>query len=135
MTISGKNKIELDDILIGDVWIGSGQSNMEMGIAACDKAKEEIAAANYPKIRLLLVPKSAGRRTGQGREGRMGGVQPQNRCRRRLGRLLGRALLLRPAAAQGIGRAGRADRQLLGRIAHRALDGRPGKTAAGCTTA
>ena len=33
MTVSGKNKIELDDILIGDVWIGSGQSNMEMGIA------------------------------------------------------------------------------------------------------
>ena len=57
MTVSGKNKIELDDILIGEVWIGSGQSNMEMGIAACDKAKEEIAAANYPKIRLLLVPK------------------------------------------------------------------------------
>jgi sialate O-acetylesterase len=57
MTVSGKNKIELGDILIGDVWIGSGQSNMEMGIAACDKAKEEIAAANYPKIRLMLVPK------------------------------------------------------------------------------
>ncbi len=57
MTINGKNKLELEDILIGDVWIGSGQSNMEMGIAACNKAKEEIAAANYPKIRLLLVPK------------------------------------------------------------------------------
>ena len=57
MTISGRNKIELEDILIGDVWIGSGQSNMEMGISACDKAKEEIPAANYPKIRLLLVPK------------------------------------------------------------------------------
>ncbi|MGA2065406.1 MAG: sialate O-acetylesterase [Thermoguttaceae bacterium] len=58
MSISGKNKIELGDILIGDVWIGSGQSNMEMGIGACDKAKEEIAAANYPQIRLMLVPKT-----------------------------------------------------------------------------
>jgi sialate O-acetylesterase len=57
MTVSGKNKIELEDILIGEVWIGSGQSNMEMGITACDKAKEEVPAANYPKIRLLLVPK------------------------------------------------------------------------------
>jgi sialate O-acetylesterase len=57
MTVSGKNKIQLGDILIGDVWLGSGQSNMEMGIAACDKAQEQIAAANYPKIRLLLVPK------------------------------------------------------------------------------
>ena len=55
MTVRGKNKIELTDILIGDVWLGSGQSNMEMGLAMCDKAKEEIAAANYPKIRLLLV--------------------------------------------------------------------------------
>jgi sialate O-acetylesterase len=57
MTVSGKNKIELDDILIGDVWIGSGQSNMEMGIGMCEKAQEEIPAANYPKIRLMLVPK------------------------------------------------------------------------------
>jgi len=57
MTVSGQNKIELDDILIGDVWVGSGQSNMEMGITACDKAKEEIPAAHYPKIRLILVPK------------------------------------------------------------------------------
>ena len=61
MTINGKNKIELDDILIGEVWLGSGQSNMEMGISATAGAKEEIAAANYPQIRLLLVPKAAGR--------------------------------------------------------------------------
>ncbi len=57
MTVSGKNKIELDDILIGDVWIGSGQSNMEIGIGVCEKAAQEIAAASYPKIRLMLVPK------------------------------------------------------------------------------
>ncbi|MEI8376484.1 MAG: sialate O-acetylesterase [Planctomycetota bacterium] len=57
MTVTGKNKIELDDILIGDVWLGSGQSNMEMGISMCEKAKEEIPAANHPQIRLLLVPK------------------------------------------------------------------------------
>ncbi len=55
MTVSGKNKIELEDILIGDVWLGSGQSNMGMGVGACDKGKEEISAANYPKIRLLRV--------------------------------------------------------------------------------
>ena len=55
MTVSGKNEIKLENILIGDVWLGSGQSNMGMGIGACDKAKEEISAANYPKIRLLRV--------------------------------------------------------------------------------
>jgi sialate O-acetylesterase len=57
MTVSGKNKLALDDILIGDVWLGSGQSNMEMGITLCDKAKEQIPAANHPQVRLLLVPK------------------------------------------------------------------------------
>ena len=56
MTVSGKNQLELHDILIGDVWIGSGQSNMLMGITVCDRAKEDVPAANYPKIRLLLVP-------------------------------------------------------------------------------
>ncbi len=58
MTVSGKNKIELDDILIGEVWIGSGQSNMEMGLAMCQKGKEEVAAANHPNIRLLLIPRT-----------------------------------------------------------------------------
>ena len=58
MTVAGHNKIELEDILIGDVWLGSGQSNMEMGITMCNKAKEQIAAANQPQIRLLLVPKT-----------------------------------------------------------------------------
>jgi sialate O-acetylesterase len=59
MIVSGKNKIELEDILIGDVWLGSGQSNMEMGMTACEKSGERIAAANHPRIRLLLVPKVA----------------------------------------------------------------------------
>jgi len=57
MTISGKNKIELDDILIGDVWIGSGQSNMEFGLAGSTGGKEAVATANCPQIRLLHVEK------------------------------------------------------------------------------
>jgi sialate O-acetylesterase len=57
MTVSGKNKIELDDILVGEVWLGSGQSNMEWPVAATQKPQEAIAAANYPQIRLFHVPK------------------------------------------------------------------------------
>jgi sialate O-acetylesterase len=57
MTISGKNKIELDDILIGDVWIGSGQSNMEFGLGGSKGGREAVAAANCPQIRLLHVEK------------------------------------------------------------------------------
>ena len=62
MIVSGKNKIELEDILIGEVWLGGGQSNMKMGIGKCDKAKEQIAAANYPKIRLFCMPPSTSKR-------------------------------------------------------------------------
>jgi sialate O-acetylesterase len=57
LIVTGKNKIELDDILIGEVWIGSGQSNMEWSLAASHDAKEAIPAADQPKIRLFHVPK------------------------------------------------------------------------------
>ncbi len=58
LTITGKNKIELSDILIGEVWVGSGQSNMEWPMTHTQKAKENIAAAKYPRIRLFHVPKT-----------------------------------------------------------------------------
>jgi len=57
MTIRGKNTIELDDILIGEVWVGSGQSNMEWSLAQSDKPAQTIAAAKHPSIRLFHVPK------------------------------------------------------------------------------
>jgi sialate O-acetylesterase len=56
MTITGKNTIKLEDVLIGEVWIGSGQSNMQWSLSATKKAKEAIAAAEHPKIRLFNVP-------------------------------------------------------------------------------
>ncbi len=56
MVINGKNKIELDNILMGDVWICSGQSNMEFQVQQGNNAKEEIMKANYPGIRLLDIP-------------------------------------------------------------------------------
>jgi len=57
LTVNGKNKIELVDILVGEVWLGSGQSNMEWPVAATQKPQEAIAAAKYPQIRLFHVPK------------------------------------------------------------------------------
>jgi sialate O-acetylesterase len=56
MTVSGKNTIKLTDILVGEVWLCSGQSNMEMGVGVVKNGKDEIAAANYPNIRLFHVP-------------------------------------------------------------------------------
>ncbi len=58
MTIQGKNNIVLDNILVGDVWICSGQSNMEMSLAQSNDANAEIALANYDKIRLFTVPRT-----------------------------------------------------------------------------
>lgn len=57
MRIHGKNNIVLKDILIGDVWLCSGQSNMvhQMGIHNVTYA-DDIAKANYPEIRQFWVP-------------------------------------------------------------------------------
>ena len=48
--------VTVQDVLVGDVWLCSGQSNMEMGIGACN-ATNDIASANFPQIRLLTVPR------------------------------------------------------------------------------
>jgi len=55
ITLTGKNTITLKNILVGEVWVGSGQSNMEWSVREAEKAKEEIANAAYPKIRLFTV--------------------------------------------------------------------------------
>ncbi len=55
LTVSGSSVVKYDDVMIGEVWLCSGQSNMEMGIGMVEHAKEEIAAADHPGIRLLMV--------------------------------------------------------------------------------
>lgn len=60
MVIKGKNTIRINDILIGDVWLASGQSNMEWVLKADgNNYEKEIADANFPKIRLFTVIKNA----------------------------------------------------------------------------
>ena len=56
VTVTGKNKITFTDVLVGDVWVCSGQSNMELG-ARVVMSGEEIARSNHPGIRLFTVPK------------------------------------------------------------------------------
>ena len=51
------NALELKNILIGDVWICSGQSNMEWRLKQTTNADVDVAAANYPKIRFFQVPR------------------------------------------------------------------------------
>ena len=56
LMVSGSSNVQFEDVMIGEVWLCSGQSNMEMGIGMCNNSKEEIAAADYPGIRLLMIP-------------------------------------------------------------------------------
>ena len=55
--IAGNNTIELTDVLIGEVWIGSGQSNMEWVLSNTQGSAKAIAEADHPMIRLFHVPK------------------------------------------------------------------------------
>lgn len=57
LTIKGKNTIVLKDVLLGEVWIGSGQSNMQWPVERAANPAQEIPAANYPNIRLFTVPR------------------------------------------------------------------------------
>jgi len=50
--------IRFRDVLFGEVWVCSGQSNMEWPVAWAQNAKEEIATANFPQIRFFVVEKS-----------------------------------------------------------------------------
>jgi sialate O-acetylesterase len=66
LTVSGDGAdVTLQDLLVGDVWIASGQSNMEMplggfpGNAVLKNADQEIAAATNPQLRLLVVDHKA----------------------------------------------------------------------------
>ena len=52
---SGDKKISIKNVLVGEVWICSGQSNMEWVLASSQNAKEALAAANHPGIRHFKV--------------------------------------------------------------------------------
>lgn len=59
LLVSGKNTIKFNNILVGEVWICSGQSNMEMPINGWGKVnnyEQEVRDANYPEIRHIKIP-------------------------------------------------------------------------------
>lgn len=60
MTVKGKNTITFNNVLIGEVWVCSGQSNMEFKVSQGYHAEQEAASANYPKIRFFTVAKKIG---------------------------------------------------------------------------
>ena len=53
--IDGPQSVELHDVLVGDVWLCGGQSNMQLGLARTRNGAEEIKSANHPEIRFYMV--------------------------------------------------------------------------------
>jgi len=56
LSITGKNKLAVEDVLVGEVWICSGQSNMQWEVRQANDGDLEARTAKYPKIRLISVP-------------------------------------------------------------------------------
>lgn len=59
LTVTGKNTVVLPNVAVGDVWVCSGQSNMEFPVARSKGAAADIAAAKFPQIRLFTVARNA----------------------------------------------------------------------------
>jgi sialate O-acetylesterase len=60
LTVSSDGeKLTVNDVLVGEVWMCSGQSNMQWSVRQADNAEQEMAAANYPLIRHYRVPQVA----------------------------------------------------------------------------
>jgi sialate O-acetylesterase len=60
ITFKGSNQIVIGDVLIGEVWLGSGQSNMQWSAGAgIDNGEKAISEADYPEIRLFQVGRRA----------------------------------------------------------------------------
>jgi sialate O-acetylesterase len=58
MTVKGNNQLAVNNIIVGDIWICSGQSNMEMTLRGCQGAPQDIAAADLPEIRHIKIKRT-----------------------------------------------------------------------------
>ena len=56
LTVKGKNTVTFNDVLIGEVWVCSGQSNMQWSVNQANDPDLEKAAAKFPNIRFISVP-------------------------------------------------------------------------------
>ena len=98
ITVKGKNTITIKNVLVGEVWVCSGQSNMEMAVRSSANAEQEIAAANYPQIRLFTVEKQVAE-------------EPQDDCK-------GKWVICSPETVGGFSAAG----YFFGRELHKELE-------------
>ena len=78
MTIKGDSTFVLENILVGEVWICSGQSNMQWPVRAAMNASEEIEAAQYPEIRFFTVTRKVSDELEENLEGEWQVCGPQS---------------------------------------------------------
>jgi sialate O-acetylesterase len=78
MTISGKNTIELKDILVGEVWLVAGQSNMQRLLRETDNGEAVQAAANHPNIHLFNVSREVAFKKRAGKLGEWSACTPES---------------------------------------------------------
>lgn len=78
LTLKGDNTVTVKDILVGEVWVCSGQSNMEWALRQTANAKKDIAEAKYPKIRLFTVAKAVRPRPVRTVSGKWEACTPQS---------------------------------------------------------
>ncbi|MGJ8692298.1 MAG: sialate O-acetylesterase [Thalassotalea sp.] len=57
LEVAGDNTISYNNVLVGEVWLCSGQSNMGWRVSGSNHAKLEMASANYPELRLITIPR------------------------------------------------------------------------------
>ena len=82
MIVAGKkHRVEFKDVLIGEVWVCSGQSNMQWGVNASRDAAKEIAAAKLSEDSAVHRSKRVGKRADRRLRRWLGCVQPHTRCR------------------------------------------------------
>ena len=78
LVIDGPQHVEFHDVLVGDVWLCGGQSNMEMGLGAARNGSEEVKTADHPKIRLFVVKQQTARTPAAVPQGSWKICSPQN---------------------------------------------------------
>ena len=78
IVIDGPQHVEFRDVLVGDVWLCGGQSNMEMGLGAARNGSQEVKAADHPRIRLFVVKQQTTRTPAAVPQGSWKICSPQN---------------------------------------------------------
>lgn len=61
LVVKGTNEVKFSDVMFGDVWVASGQSNMAWRLENSNNPEEEVQNANHPNIRLFYVPRTVGK--------------------------------------------------------------------------